>query len=112
MLVSVRVLPLQRVGPSQLLVASVRHAGQSHLEILRGSRDIQIQTKLERNGENAKVSLIRPDLAENRPAKGASGFQVRLPWSGTGDSLLTGGCRLYIRFPLPCFEEPEPWSLF
>ena len=29
--------------------------------------------------EDAKASLVLPDLAGNRLAKGASGFQVRLP---------------------------------
>ena len=37
------------------------------------------QTELEHNGEDAKASLILPDLVGNRPAKGPSGVQVRLP---------------------------------
>ena len=34
------------------------------------------QTEFEHNGEDAKASLILPDLAGNRPAKGTSGVQV------------------------------------
>ena len=37
------------------------------------------QTEIEHNGEDAKTSLILPDLAGNRLAKGTSGVQVRLP---------------------------------
>ena len=49
------------------------------MEILRGTWDIRGPAELEHNGEDAKASLILPDLAGNRPAKGTSGVQVRLP---------------------------------
>ena len=53
-------------------------AGQSYLEILWESCDTQSQAKLEHKGEDAKASLILPDLAENRLARGASG--IALDW--------------------------------